>query len=110
MTIEGEYIPGKVGFTRRQVEAYEASGGTAANVVEGRDVGVVIVTMRGAKSGAVRKIALIRVEHEGEYALVASMGGAPTDPQWAGNLRAHPDEVAVQDGPAPHHVVVREVD
>ncbi len=110
MTIEGEYIPGKVGFTRRQVEAYEASGGTAANVVEGRDVGVVIVTMRGAKSGAVRKIALIRVEHEGEYALVASMGGAPTDPQWAGNLRANPDEVAVQDGPAPHHVVVREVD
>ena len=110
MAIEGEYIPGKVGFTRRQVEAYEASGGTQAHVIAGRDVGVVIVTMRGAKSGAVRKIALIRVEHEGEYALVASMGGAPTDPQWAGNLRAHPDEVALQDGPTPHHVVVREVD
>ena len=110
MSIEGEYVPGKVGFTRRQVEAYEASGGTQANTVEGRDVGVVIVTMRGAVSGAVRKIALIRVEHEGEYALVASMGGAPTDPQWAGNLRAHPDQVAIQDGPAPHRVAVHEAE
>ena len=70
---------------------------------------ITIVTMRGAKSGAVRKIALIRVEHDGEYALVASMGGAPVDPQWAGNLRAHPDEVAIQDGPAPHRVAVSEV-
>lgn len=110
MTIEGEYVPGKVGFTRRQVEAYEASGGTQATTIEGRDVPVVIVTMRGAKSGAVRKVALIRVQHEGEYALVGSMGGAPTDPQWAGNLRAHPEEVAIQDGPAPHRVVVHEAE
>src|SRR5690606_27521850 len=76
-----------------------------------RDTGIpiIVVTMRGAKSGKVRKIALMRVEHEGEYALVASMGGAPTNPVWYHNLLAHPDEVTIQDGPAPFPVTVREV-
>jgi deazaflavin-dependent oxidoreductase (nitroreductase family) len=70
---------------------------------------VVIVTMRGNKSGSVRKIALMRVEHDGEYALVASKGGAPRHPVWYYNLRAHPDEVVVQDGPEPFEAEVREV-
>jgi deazaflavin-dependent oxidoreductase (nitroreductase family) len=66
--------------------------------------------MRGAKSGAVRKIALMRVEHGGSYALVASKGGAPDNPDWYHNLLANPTEVLVQDGPAPFRVTVREVD
>ena len=71
---------------------------------------VIIVTMRGAKSGKVRKIALMRVEHEGDYALVASYGGAPQHPVWYHNLVADPDAVQVQDGPEPFDVTVREVD
>jgi deazaflavin-dependent oxidoreductase (nitroreductase family) len=71
---------------------------------------VIIVTMRGAKSGDVRKIALMRVEHDGDYALVASAGGAPKDPVWYWNLTTHPDEVLIQDGPQPFRVSVREVD
>jgi deazaflavin-dependent oxidoreductase (nitroreductase family) len=71
---------------------------------------VVIVSMRGAKSGSVRKIALMRVEHDGEYALVASKGGAPEHPDWYHNLVANPDEVALQDGPEPFFVRVRLVD
>ena len=70
---------------------------------------VIIVTMRGAKSGNVRKIALMRVEHEGSYALVASRGGSDENPDWYSNLLAHPTEVLVQDGPAPFRVTVREV-
>jgi deazaflavin-dependent oxidoreductase (nitroreductase family) len=70
---------------------------------------VIIVTMRGGKSGKIRKIALMRVEHEGEYALVASKGGAPKHPVWYYNLTAHPDEVTVQDGPEPFSARVRQV-
>jgi deazaflavin-dependent oxidoreductase (nitroreductase family) len=70
---------------------------------------VIIVTMLGAKYGNVRKIALMRVEHDGEYALVASVGGAPKNPGWYGNLKANPDQVMVQDGPEPFPVTVREV-
>jgi deazaflavin-dependent oxidoreductase (nitroreductase family) len=70
---------------------------------------VIIVTMRGNKSGTVRKIALMRVEHDGEYALVASKGGAPAHPVWYYNLQARPDEVVIQDGPAPFPAHVREV-
>jgi deazaflavin-dependent oxidoreductase (nitroreductase family) len=65
--------------------------------------------MRGNKSGTVRKIALMRVEHDGDYALVASKGGAPQHPVWYYNLKAHPDEVAIQDGPTPFRARVREV-
>ena len=73
------------------------------------DFPVVVVTMRGAQSGKVRKIALMRVEHGGEYAFVASYGGAPKHPVWYHNLVAHPDEVLLQDGPEPFRVRVREV-
>ena len=71
---------------------------------------MIIVTIRGARSGKVRKIALMRVEHDGEYTLIASKGGAPSNPEWYANLTAHPSEVAIQDGPAPFDVVVREVE
>jgi deazaflavin-dependent oxidoreductase (nitroreductase family) len=110
MTIPGEYEPSAMRWVREQVEAYERSGGTEANTLLDTGMPVIIVTMRGRKSGKVRKIALMRVEHGGEYALVASMGGAPQHPVWYHNLLAHPDEVWVQDGPEPFSVTIRELD
>ncbi len=109
MAIEGDYQPSALQWVRDQVEEYEASGGTKANTLRDTGIPVIIVTMKGAKSGAVRKIALMRVEHDGEYALVASYGGAPTHPVWYHNLKAYPDDVQVQDGPEPFDVTVREV-
>ena len=94
---------------RTQVAEYEASGGTKANTLLDTGMPVIIVTTRGNKSKKVRKTPLMRVEHDGEYALVASKGGAPEHPVWYYNLLAHPDEVMVQDGPEPFAVVVREV-
>jgi F420H(2)-dependent quinone reductase len=108
--LEGEYVPNKMDWVREQVEIYERIGGREANTLLDTGIPVIVVTMRGASSGKVRKIALMRVEHEGSYALVASYGGAPTHPDWYQNLRAHPDEVLVQDGPEPFAATVREVD
>jgi deazaflavin-dependent oxidoreductase (nitroreductase family) len=110
MSLSGEYVPSKFGWVRDQVEAYERSGGQEAATLRDTGQPVIVVTMLGAKSGKVRKIALMRVEHEGSYALVASLGGAPKNPLWYENLLAHPDDVTVQDGPAPFPVTVREVD
>ena len=109
MTIEGDYEPSALQWVRDQVEAYEASGGTEANTLRDTGMPVIIVTMKGAKSGKVRKIALMRVEHDGQYALVASYGGAPSHPVWYHNLVADPSAVQVQDGPAPFDVTIREV-
>jgi deazaflavin-dependent oxidoreductase (nitroreductase family) len=109
MTLQGEYVPSPSKWVADQVEAYERSGGQEANTPLDTGIPVIIVTMRGAKSGNVRKIALMRVEHDGEYALVASKGGAPEHPLWYANLLANPDEVLVQDGPEPFPVSVREV-
>ncbi|HEV7536865.1 MAG TPA: nitroreductase family deazaflavin-dependent oxidoreductase [Acidimicrobiia bacterium] len=109
MTLQGEYIPSAFQWVRDQVEAYERSGGREANTLRDTEMPVVIVTLRGKKSGTVRKIALMRVEHDGDYALVASKGGAPEHPVWYHNLKAHPDEVLIQDGPAPFEAQVREV-
>jgi deazaflavin-dependent oxidoreductase (nitroreductase family) len=109
MTLSGEYAPSAAGWVRDQVEAYEASHGQGANTLRNTGLPVVVVTMRGNKSGKVRKIALMRVEHEGQYALVASYGGAPRHPVWYYNLIAHPDEVTIQDGPEPFPVRVRQV-
>ena len=109
-TLPGTYVPSAMDWVREQVETYERTGGQEANTLLDTGIPVVIVTMRGARSGDVRKIALMRVEHEGEYALVASLGGAPKNPVWYANLRANPDEVTVQDGPEPFPVTVREVD
>jgi deazaflavin-dependent oxidoreductase (nitroreductase family) len=70
---------------------------------------IIVVTTRGAASGKVRKFGLMRVEHDGEYALVASKGGMPENPAWYRNIVEHPDEVLIQDGPEPFRVRVREV-
>ncbi|MCX6542462.1 MAG: nitroreductase family deazaflavin-dependent oxidoreductase [Actinobacteria bacterium] len=109
MNIEGEYVPSRSKWVSDQIDAYEASGGTEGNTLFDTGIPIIVVTMRGHRSGNVRKIALMRVEHEGQYALVASMGGAPSNPGWYKNLVADPDEVFVQDGPTPVAVSVREV-
>lgn len=105
--LAGEYVPSTSQWVRDQVETYERTGGREGGTLRDTGIPVVIVTMRGAKSGTVRKIALMRVEHDGEYALVASKGGAPDNPDWYHNLVANPDEVTVQDGPEPFFVRVR---
>ncbi len=110
MPVEGEYEPSPAQWVRDQVAAYEASGGTRANTLRDRGIPVVIVTTRGAKSGKVRKLGLMRVEHDGAYALVASMGGAPKNPVWYHNLKADPTALEIQDGPEPRDYVAREVD
>ena len=109
MNIEGEYVPSRLKWVSDQIDAYEASGGTEGNSLFATGIPIIVVAMRGHRSGNVRKIALMRVEHEGQYALVASMGGAPSNPGWYQNLVADPDEVFVQDGPTPVAVSVREV-
>jgi deazaflavin-dependent oxidoreductase (nitroreductase family) len=109
MTLSGEYSPSRAEWVRDQVEAYERSGGQEANTLRDTGLPVVIVTMRGNKTGNVRKIALMRVEKDGEYALVASMGGAPNNPVWYHNLKAQPDEVTIQDGSEPFRARVREI-
>jgi deazaflavin-dependent oxidoreductase (nitroreductase family) len=93
---------------RNQVAEYEASGGTRANTLRDTGLPVIIVTARGRKSGKVRKFAVMRVEHNGQYALVASRGGAPNNPNWYHNLIANPTEVMIQDGPAPFDVEIHE--
>ena len=110
MALEGEYVPSAFEWVRDQVAAYERSGGTEANTLLDTGIPIVVVTMRGRSAGNLRKIALMRVEHEGEYALVASMGGAPNNPVWYKNLVDNPTEVTIQDGPAPFPVTVREVE
>ena len=107
--IEGAYAPSPRAWVREQVEAYERSDGSEANTLRDTGLPIVVVTMRGNKSGNVRKIALMRVEHNGEYALVGSMGGAPKNPVWVYNLRANPDEVTLQDGASPFPVRFREI-
>ena len=109
MSQESTYQPSPSEWVRNQVETYERSGGTEANTLLDTGLPIIVVTTRGARSGAIRKSPLMRVEHDGAYALVASKGGAPEHPQWYHNLVAAPDAVAIQDGPAPFDVTVREV-
>ena len=109
MPLTGEYEPNRQKWVRDQVERYEATGGREANTLRDTGLPVAIFTTRGAKSGKIRKFALMRVEHGGAYAMVASQGGAPTHPAWYYNLKAHPDEVMVQDGPQPFDATVREL-
>src|SRR5271166_4498541 len=108
-TLQGEYEPSTWEWVRDQVAEYESSGGQRANTLLDTGWPIIVVTSRGAKSGKVRKNPLMRVEHDGEYALVASKGGSPENPEWYHNLVAHPDEVTIQDGPEPFAVTVREV-
>lgn len=109
MSLDGEYEPSPAQWVRDQVEEYEASGGQRANTLRDTGLPVVIVTARGNKTGKIRKMALMRVEHDGQYALVASKGGAPTHPVWYYNLKADPTAVMLQDGPEPFAVEVREL-
>jgi deazaflavin-dependent oxidoreductase (nitroreductase family) len=109
MTLTGEYVPSPQAWVRDQVEAYERTGGREANTLFDTGMPIIIVTTRGNRSGALRKTPLMRVEHDGEYALVGSQGGSPKDPVWVHNLRADPTAVMVQDGPEPWDADVREV-
>src|ERR1039458_387165 len=109
MPVDGDYEPSPAQWVRDQVTEYESSGGTRANTLRDTGLPIVIFTTRGKRSGKVRKNPVMRVEHGGEYALVASKGGAPENPEWFHNLVAHPDKVVIQDGPEPFAVRVREV-
>jgi F420H(2)-dependent quinone reductase len=95
MPLEGEYEPSPWGPIVEQVSLYESTGGAEGNLLEGAPC--VILTTRGRKSGKLRKSPLMRVAHDGSYAVVASMGGAPKHPVWYLNLVANPD-VTLQDG------------
>ena len=96
MPIDGAYEPSPWEYIRDQVDLYERSNGTEGTTLEGRPC--VILWSRGRKSGKVRKSPLMRVEHDGRYAVVASMGGAPQHPVWYHNITADP-LVSLQDGP-----------
>jgi deazaflavin-dependent oxidoreductase (nitroreductase family) len=107
MPLQGEYAPSPSDWARKQAETYEASGGTEATTLRG--LPVVVLTTVGARTGKLRKTPLMRVEHEGRYAVVASQGGAPEHPSWYFNLLADPN-VELQDGPVRQDMVAREVD
>ena len=107
MTLQGEYEPSPEQWVREQVEAYEASGGREKGTLRG--VPVVVVTSVGARSGKLRKNPVMRVEHDGAYALVASKGGSPSHPTWYHNLVANP-LVELQDGPDRRDYSVRVVE
>lgn len=106
MPLQGDYEPSPSDRARKQVEQYENSGGTNGTTMQGMPV--VILTTKGAKSGKLRKTPLMRVADDGEYAVVASLGGAPKHPVWYFNLKANP-EVELQDGPSKQDMVAREV-
>lgn len=106
MPLNAEYEPSTARWAREQVEKYEASGGTEATTLRGMPV--IILSTIGAKSGKLRKTALMRVEHDGEYAVVASLGGAPKHPVWYFNILAHP-HVELQDLSEKHDYVAREI-
>jgi F420H(2)-dependent quinone reductase len=110
MSLDGEYAPSPAQWVRDQVELYESSGGEQGTTLRDTGLPVVIVTTRGNKSGKIRKTPLMRVEHDGDYLLVASKGGAPQHPVWYYNLVADPGNVTVQDGPDKFEVSVRELD
>ena len=106
MPLEGEYEPSPEAWVREQVEEYESSGGRRGTTLRGMPV--VVLTTRGAKSGKLRKNPLMRVEHAGAYALVASLGGSHRHPVWYYNLKADP-QIELQDGPVRRDMTVREV-
>ncbi|MBA2716035.1 MAG: nitroreductase family deazaflavin-dependent oxidoreductase [Propionibacteriales bacterium] len=106
MTLSGQYAPSPSQWVREQVDEYESSGGTSGTKMRGMPV--VIVTSKGAKSGKLRKTPLMRVEHDGCYAAVASLGGAPKNPVWYYNIAADP-HVELQDGTIKQDMTAREV-
>jgi F420H(2)-dependent quinone reductase len=106
MPLSGEYEPSTSDWARENAEKYMESGGTDGTELQGKPV--ILLTTIGAKTGKVRKTPLMRVEHNGEYAVVASLGGAPKHPVWYHNVKAHP-QVELQDGEAAKDYEAREV-
>jgi deazaflavin-dependent oxidoreductase (nitroreductase family) len=106
MPLTGEYQPSTQQWVRDQVELYESSGGTEGTTMRG--LPCILLTTRGAKTGKLRKVPLMRVEHEGRYAAVASLGGAPQHPVWYHNLKANPT-VELRDGTSVQVMTAREV-
>ena len=105
MPLSGEYAPSTASWARKQADIYEATDGARASDLRGRPV--IVMTSIGAKTGKLRKTALMRVEHDGIYAVVASLGGAPKNPVWYHNLKANP-HVELQDGPTKRDYLARE--
>jgi deazaflavin-dependent oxidoreductase (nitroreductase family) len=106
MPLTGEYEPSTADWARRQVELFESTDGAEGNTLRGRPI--IVLTSIGAKTGKLRKTPLMRVEHDGEYAVVASQGGAPKHPVWYYNLTANP-HVELQDGATRRDYTAREV-
>jgi deazaflavin-dependent oxidoreductase (nitroreductase family) len=107
MPLNGEYAPSTSGWAREQAEKIESTNGAKGTTMRGMPV--IVLTSRGAKTGLLRKTALMRVEHEGQYAVIGSLGGAPKNPVWVYNVRAEP-HVELQDGPEKHDYLAREAE
>lgn len=108
MPLEGEYEPSPAAWVREQVELYESSGGTKGTTLMDTGMPVILLTTLGVKSGKIRKTPLMRVEHGGKYAVVASQGGAPKNPVWYYNVKSQP-LVELQDGPVKQDMTAREI-
>ncbi|MDQ0947694.1 deazaflavin-dependent oxidoreductase (nitroreductase family) [Streptomyces phaeochromogenes] len=108
MPLKGEYEPSPTKWVRDQVELYESSNGTEGTTLMDTGLPVIVLTTLGAKSGKIRKTPLMRVEHDGTYAAVASLGGAPKHPVWYHNVVADP-HVELQDGGTRQDMTAREV-
>lgn len=106
MPLTGEYEPSTSDWARQQAEIFETSEGREGNTLRGMPI--IVITSVGAKSGKLRKTPLMRVEHNEEYAVVASLGGAPNHPVWYYNLKKNP-HVELQDGPVKRDYLAREV-
>ncbi|MFE4964768.1 nitroreductase family deazaflavin-dependent oxidoreductase [Streptomyces sp. NPDC056660] len=108
MPLEGEYEPSPAAWVREQVELYESSGGTKGTTLMDTGMPVILLTTLGVKSGKIRKTPLMRVEHDGKYAVVASQGGAPKHPVWYFNIKSQP-HVELQDGSVKQDMTAREI-
>ncbi|MGN6484654.1 MAG: nitroreductase family deazaflavin-dependent oxidoreductase [Thermomicrobiales bacterium] len=108
MPLTGEYEPSPSAWARQQAETFEASNGQEANTLPNTDMPIILLTSVGAKSGKLRKTPLMRVEHDGDYAVVASKGGAPEHPVWYYNLKKQP-HVELQDGAVKRDYRAREL-
>src|SRR5690242_1101123 len=109
MPLHGEYAPGSFALSADQVAAFEANDGRGDTGYNPAGAPIIVMTSVGARTGKLRKSALMRIEHHGTYAVVASLGGAPENPAWYFNLRANP-HVELQDGAEKHDYVARQVD
>jgi len=109
MSADADYAPSTFDWVREQVERYESSGGTDGTTLRDTGYPVVVMTMRGGRSGKIRKVPVMRVEHGGDYVAIGSQGGAPADPHWVYNLRADP-RITLQDSQQKTEMTARELD